>query len=63
MVSNFYHVDHKFIVHVRRGMGICHLILYDPCIFQVPLDVQSLEKLENFLIFDLCLSLWLILVD
>ena len=57
MVSIFYLGDHKVIVHVRRGMGICHLVLYDLGIFQVPLDVQSLEKLENLPIFGSCLFL------
>ena len=36
-------------------MDICHLILYELGIFDDPLDVQSLEKLEILLIFDLCL--------
>ena len=62
VVSNFYRTDHILIFHVRRGMGICHLILYDPCICQAPLGVQSLEKLENSLLSDLCLCLWLILI-
>ena len=51
---NFYHEDHKLIVHVRHGMGICFPILYDLGIFQTPLDVQSQEKLENLPIFGLC---------
>ena len=63
MVSSFYHGDHKLIFHMRRGMGICQLISYDLGIFQFPLDVQSLEKLENSLIFYLCLSLCLTLID
>ena len=57
MVSIFYLGDHKLIVHVRHGMGICHLVLYDLGIFQVPLDVQSLEKLENLPIFGSCFFL------
>ena len=36
------------IFHVLRGREICRLVLYDLDIFQVPLGVQSLEKLENF---------------
>ena len=47
MVSNFYYGDHKSIVDVHRGTGICHLFFYDLGIFQVQLDLQSLEKLEN----------------
>ena len=62
MVSIFYHGDHKLFVHVRRGMCLCHLILYHLGIFQVPLDVQTLEKLENLPIFGLCFYLWLILI-
>ena len=62
MVSDFYHGDHKVIVHVRRGTGFYHLILYDLGIFQVPLGVQSLKKIENLPIFSLCLYLLLILI-
>ena len=51
MVSNFYYEDHNLIVHVRRGMDSFLLILYDHGIFQVPLDVQILEKFENLPIF------------
>ena len=47
---------------MRRGIGICHLTLYDLGIFQVPLGVQSLEKLEKSFVFDLCLYLWLSLI-
>ena len=42
-----------------RGMEICRLVLYDLGIFQVRLDVQSLEKLESSPIF--CLRLCLML--
>ena len=49
--SKFYHEDRKLIFHVRRGMEICRLVLYDLGIFQVRLDVQSLEKLESVPIF------------
>ena len=52
---NFYRVGHTLIVRVRRGTDIYCLILYDIGIFHVLLDVQSLEKLENLTIFDLCL--------
>ena len=62
-LSNFYYGDHKLTVHVHRGTGICHLILYDLGIFKVPLDVQSLEKLENLPVFGLCFYLWLISID
>ena len=51
----YYHGDHKLVVHVRRGKGICHLILYMFGIFRVPLDVQSLEKLEILPLLGLCL--------
>ena len=47
------------IVHVCRGTGIYRLILNDLGILQVPLNVQSLEKLENVQIFRLSLYLWL----
>ena len=57
MVSNFYHEDHKLIVHVRHGTGIYRLILFDLDIFQVLLGVQSLKKLENLPIFGFCLYL------
>ena len=55
MVSNFCHEDHNLIVHVRRGIDICLLILCDFVFFQVPLNVQSLEKIENLPFFGLCL--------
>ena len=51
----FFHEDHNLIVHVRCGMDNCLLILNDFGIFQVPLDVQSLEKFENVPFF----ALWL----
>ena len=63
MVSNFYHGDDKVIFQMRRGKGICHPIFYDLVIFQVPLVVQSLEKLEILPIFGLCPDLWLISTD
>ena len=50
VVSNFNHGDHKLVVFVRRGMGICHLVLYDLGIFQGPLDVQSLENFCAFFV-------------
>ena len=49
VVANFYHRDHKLIVHVRRGIGNYHLILDNLGIFQVPLDVQSLKKICAFI--------------
>ena len=45
------------IFHVLRERGICYLVLYDLGIFQVRLDVLSLEKLEISLVFCLCLCL------
>ena len=51
MVSNFYHGDRKLTLHVRRGREICRVVLYDLGIFQVRLDVQSLEKLRSEPIF------------
>ena len=57
VVSNFYHGDRKLFFHVLREMGICYLILCDLGTFQVQLDVLSLEKLENLLVFCFCLCL------
>ena len=57
VVSSFYDGDRKLILHVRRGMEICRLVLYDLGFFHVRLDVQSLEKLESLPIFCLCLCL------
>ena len=59
MVSSVYHVRHKFIFRVRRCMGIFHLVLYVLDIFQVLLDVQSRQRLENLEFF---LSVFLFLV-
>ena len=57
VVSNFYHGDHKLIFHVLREMEICYLIFYYLGVFQVQLDVLSLEKLESLLVFCFCLCL------
>ena len=62
MVSNFYHGDRKLIFHVLREMAICYLVLYDLGIFQVQLDVLSLEKLEKLRKFCFCFYLMLFLV-
>ena len=47
MVSNVYHGNPKIIFLVLRGKEICDLVLYNLGIFDVRLDVGSLEKLEN----------------
>ena len=62
MVSKFYHGYHKLIVHVRRGTGFYRLILYDLGIFQVLLDVQSLEKLKKLPILSFCFCLELTII-
>ena len=54
VVSNFYHGDRKLIFHVLREMEIFYLVLYDVGIFQVQLDVLSLEKLESLIVFCFC---------
>ena len=54
VVSSVYRACHRLIVHVRRCMGIFHLILYVLDIFQVLLVVQNLKKLGNKLNFYLC---------
>ena len=53
----FYHRDRKLIFHVLREMEICYLILYNHGIFQVQLDVLSLEKVGSLLVFCFCLYL------
>ena len=45
------------IFHVLREREIWYLVLYDFGIFQVQLDVLSLEKNENLLVYCLCLYL------
>ena len=51
VVSSVYRACHRLIVRVRRYMGTFYPILYDLGIFQVQLDVLSLEKLANLLVF------------
>ena len=46
--SNVYNGDHKLIVHVRRGTGVCCLVLYGRGIFQVLLGAQSLENFKIY---------------
>ena len=53
-VSSVYHVCHKLIFRVRLCMGIFHLILYVLDNFQVLLDVQNRQRLENVLFFCPC---------
>ena len=57
VVSHFYHGDRTLIFHVLREMEIFYLVLYDRGIFQVQLDVRSLEKLGSLLVFCFCLCL------
>ena len=45
----FYHGDRKLSFHVVREMEICYLVFNDLGIYQVQLDVLSLEELENLL--------------
>ena len=54
MVSSAYRICHKLIFRVRRCMGIFHLVLYVLDIFQVVLDVQNRQRLENILVFCRC---------
>ena len=56
VVSKFYHGDRKLIFHVRCKLEIFYLVFYDLGIFQVQLDVLSLEKLVLPL-FDVIFSL------
>ena len=57
VVSIFHHGDYKLIIHVLRQREIWYLVLSDLGIFQVQIDVLSLEKLGNLLVFCLCLYL------
>ena len=53
VVSNFYRANHRFNVRIRRDTGIYCLLVNDLGGVQVVLGVQSLERLENLLIFNL----------
>ena len=57
MVFNSYHEDRMLIFHVLHEREILYLVVYDLGVFQVRLDVPSLEKHENLQIFCLCLYL------
>ena len=57
MVSNFNHEDRMLIFHVLHKKETLYLVVYDLSVFQVRLDVLSLEKLESFQVFCLCLYL------
>ena len=52
MVSNFLCAIDKLNVRVRHDIGIYCLVIHDHGGVQVMLDVQSLENLENLLIYD-----------
>ena len=62
VVTNFCHGDCKLMFHVIRGRENCHLGLFDLGIFQVRLDVRSLEKLESLPISCLCLCVMRVLI-
>ena len=44
-------------LHVLRERGTCYLVLSDLGFFQVRLDELNLEKLENLIVFCLCICL------
>ena len=51
MVSNFYREGRMLNFHVLNGREILYLVVYDLGVFQVWLDVLSLEKFKNFTSF------------
>ena len=48
VASNFYHENHKLIVHVRCGAVVHCLILYDLGIFQVCLECKVWKNLKPY---------------
>ena len=58
VVSNVYHQVHMLFFRVLHEREILCLIVYDLGVFQVRLDVLSLERLENLQVSCLCLY-WL----
>ena len=61
VVSSAYRVCHKLILGVSRCMGIFHLVLYVLGIFQVLLDVQNRQRLENILVFCRCFCFFFVI--